>query len=121
LIYCMGDEADDVLRGLRITDEQKLVYSSVKDGFTNFFVPKKNVIYQRAKFNTRVQGPTEPADSFITALYALAEDGYGALREELLRDPLVVGIRDSALSQKLQMESCHQHGQATEEIRMRTK
>ncbi|KAL7859464.1 hypothetical protein SRHO_G00146110 [Serrasalmus rhombeus] len=105
LIYCMGDEADDVLRGLRITDEQKLVYSSVKDGFTNFFVPKKNVIYQRAKFNMRVQEPTESADSFITALYALAEDcGYGALREELLRDRIVVGIRDRALSQKMQME-----------------
>lgn len=51
LIYCMGDEADDVLKGLRLTDEQRLVYNTVKDGFTNFFVPKKNVIYQRAKFN----------------------------------------------------------------------
>uniref|UniRef100_A0A3B1JXR8 Uncharacterized protein n=1 Tax=Astyanax mexicanus TaxID=7994 RepID=A0A3B1JXR8_ASTMX len=50
LIYCMGDEADDVLRGLRIMDKQKLVYNS------------------RAKFNTRVQEPTEPADSFITCL-----------------------------------------------------
>lgn len=104
-IYGMGDEADDVLRGLRLTDDERLIYSSVKEGFTNFFVPKKNVIYQRAKFNMRAQGPTESADSFITALYALAEDcRYGALREELLRDRIVVGIRDSALSQKMQME-----------------
>ena len=43
---------------------------------------------------------------FITALYALAEDcEYGALREELLRDRIVVGIRDNVLSQKMQMES----------------
>ena len=106
LIYCMGDEADDVLKGLTLTAEQKLIYSSVRDGFTNFFVPKKNVIYQRAKFNQRVQGPSESADSFITALYALAEDcEYGALRDELLRDRIVVGIRDTVLSQKMQMES----------------
>ncbi|ROI15591.1 hypothetical protein DPX16_2538 [Anabarilius grahami] len=61
LIYCMGDEADDVLKGLTLTAEQKLIYSSVRDGFTNFFVPKKNVIYQRAKFNQRAQGPSESA------------------------------------------------------------
>lgn len=106
LIYCMGDEADDVLRGLTLTPEQKLIYSHVRDGFTNFFVPKKNVIYQRAKFNQRAQGPSESADSFITALYVLAEDWeYGALRDELLRDRIVVGIRDTGLSQKMQMES----------------
>lgn len=99
LIYCMGDEADDVLKGLRITDEQRLEYNSVKDGFTNFF------IYQQAKFNMQAQGPTESADLFITALYALAEDcEYGALREELLRDRIVVGIRDGTLSRKMQME-----------------
>lgn len=106
LIYCMGDEADDVLKGLRLTEDERLDYSAVKEGFTSFFVPKKNVIYQRAKFNMRAQGPTESADSFITALYALAEEcEYGALREELLRDRIVVGIKDSALSQKMQMES----------------
>ncbi|KAJ8332613.1 hypothetical protein SKAU_G00424020 [Synaphobranchus kaupii] len=74
----MGDEADDVLRGLTLNAEQRQQYSSVKDGFSAFFVPKKNVIYERAKFNLRVQGPTESADSFITALYALAENSKNA-------------------------------------------
>lgn len=103
LTYCMGDEANNVLKGLTITAEQKLVYDTVKAGFTNHFVPRKNIIYQRAKFNLRAQGATETADSFINALHALAE--YGALHDELLRDRIVVGIRDSGLSQKMQMES----------------
>ena len=105
LIYCMGDEADDVLRGLSITDLEREQYDKVKDAFTTFFIPKKNVIYERAKFNLRAQGQTESADSFITALYTLAEHcEYGALRDELLRDRIVVGIKNAALSRKMQME-----------------
>lgn len=106
LIYCMGDEADDVLRGLVLTQQQRLQYNAVKEGFDGYFVPKKNVIYERAKFNQRVQQPTESVDAFLTALYALAEScNYGSLHDELLRDRLVVGIRDTALSQKMQLDS----------------
>ena len=39
------------------------------------------------------------------ALYDLAENcDYGDIREEMIRDRLVVGIRDSALSEKLQLD-----------------
>lgn len=51
LIYCMGDEADDILRG----HAQRQQYTSVKNTFETYFVPRKNVIYERAKFNRRVQ------------------------------------------------------------------
>lgn len=51
LVYCMGDDADDVLRGLDLTEEQRQQYGAVKKGFDKFFIPKKNVIYERAKFN----------------------------------------------------------------------
>lgn len=40
------------------------------------------------------------------ALYDLAENcDYGHMREEMIRDRLVVGIRDNALSEKLQLEA----------------
>jgi len=45
----------------------------VKKGFDRYFIPKKNIIYERARFNKRVQQPGEPVDSFITALYVLSE------------------------------------------------
>ena len=68
-------------------------YTDVKAGFDAFFVPKKNVIYERAKFNQRVQLPGETVDSFITALYGLAEHcNYGQLQKELICDRLVVGL-----------------------------
>ena len=42
---------------------------------------------------------------FITALYALAEHcGYSALHGEMIRDWIVVGILNSSLSEKLQLD-----------------
>ena len=44
-------------------------------------------------------------DSFITALHKLAEHcGYGNLNDEMIRDRLVVGLGDSKLSEKLQLD-----------------
>ena len=56
LIYYMGDEADDILRGLTLTAIQESTYKGVRDVFQSFFVVKKNVIYERAKFNMRILG-----------------------------------------------------------------
>ena len=64
------------------------------------------VIYERARFNRRNQQSGESSEQFIMALYSLAEScEYGAMKEEMARDRLVVGIRDSSLSEKLQMDA----------------
>lgn len=74
--------------------------------FKGHFVKRRNVIFKRAKFNNRKQEPGEPVDVFITALYALAEhSNYGTLHDEMIRDRIVVGIRDSSLSEKLQLDA----------------
>lgn len=105
LIYCMEDEADDVLRGQPLSDAQRQEYETVKETFSRFFVPKKNVIYERARFNQSLQQTNEPVDNLITELYVLAENcTYGALHDELLRDRLVVGLRDRTLSERMQLD-----------------
>lgn len=59
----------------------------------------------RARFNQRTQQVKETVDSFVTALYALAENcNYGALHDELIRDRLVGGLRDVSLAERLQMD-----------------
>ena len=64
------------------------------------------MIYERAKFNQRCQEPGESVDSFITALYVLAEYcGYAGLHDEMIRDRIVVGLRDARLSEKLQLDA----------------
>ncbi|UYV78047.1 K02A2.6-like [Cordylochernes scorpioides] len=49
---------------------------------------------------------SEPVEEFITNLYVLAENcNYGILKEEMIRDRLVVGVKNFNLSEKLQLES----------------
>ena len=106
LIYCMGDEADDILRSFKLSEEDSKKYSTVKAKFEDHFVKRRNVIFERAKFNNRKQEPGEAVDTFITALYALAEHcNYGTLHDEMIRDRIVVGIRDTSLSEKLQLDA----------------
>ena len=46
---------------------------------------------------------TETVDQFVTALYALVEHcEYEGLKEQMIRDRLVVELRNSKLSERLQ-------------------
>ena len=54
----------------------------------------------------RRQEEGEPVDTFITALYSLAEHcGYGALHDEMIRDRIVIGICNAQQAEKLQLDS----------------
>lgn len=103
LIYSMGPEADDILSSLKISSGDINQWQPVKEALSKYFIPKRNVIFERAKFNQRKQEEGETADSFITALHVLTEYcDYGALHDDLIRDRIVVGLRDRKLS-----ESCN--------------
>ena len=100
-IYTMGEQAEDVLLSRGIPENN---YLQVLAAFNNYFGVRTNVITERAKFNRLTQG-TDSMDMFINRLYRQAEYcQYGALREELLRDRLVVGVVDDRLSEKLQSQ-----------------
>ena len=79
---------------------------TVKTKFNAHFIQRRNVIFERVKFNRRRQEEGESVKTFITTLFTLAEHcGYGDLHDEMIRDRIVVGIRNSALSEKLQLDS----------------
>ena len=105
LVYSMGDEADDILSSFRLTEQNRKKYEIVKEKFNTHFVKRRNTIFERAKFKQRRQEEGESADSFIMDLYRLAEHcGYEGLHDEMVRDRIVVGLRNAALSEKLQMD-----------------
>ena len=78
----------------------------VKEKFDAHFDQRRNIIFERARFNMRRQEESESVDTFIMALYSLVEHcGYGNLHDEMIRDRIVVGIRNGRLSEKLQLDS----------------
>ena len=90
--YSMGEEADDIVMSFGLTAKEAKQYNVVKGKFEAHFVVKRNVIFERAKFNLRSQQDGESVDNFITDLYCLPEYcEFGTLRDSLIRDRIVVG------------------------------
>ena len=103
-LYCMGETAEDVLTSPNISEDDKRKFDSVIAKFDSFFKVRKNVIFERACFNRRSQEDGELVEEFITSLYQLVENcEYGALQDQMIRDRIVVIIRDQALSQRMQL------------------
>ena len=76
----------------------------VVEKFEAHFV-KNGVIFKRAKFNQRRQEEGKSVDDFVTSLYCQLEHCcYGDFQDELIRDRIVVGLKDSTLSEKLQLD-----------------
>ena len=120
LLYCLGEEAEAVLASTNATADERKVHDTVVSKFDGFFGVRKNVIFERARFNRRNQQDGEGAEHYIMALYELAANcDYGDLREEMIRDRLVVGIRDSGLSERLQLDADLDLNKATKAIRQR--
>ena len=105
LLYCLGEEAEDVLASTHVTAEQRKKYKDVVRKFNGFFKVRRNVIFEWARFNRRNQMEGESVEQYITALYSFAENcEYGEWKDQMIRDRLVVGIRDTSLSERLQMD-----------------
>ncbi|UYV84520.1 K02A2.6-like, partial [Cordylochernes scorpioides] len=106
-LYLMGDRADDIFRTFKFEKEEEATkIDSVLKAFDSHFCVRKNIIYGRAKFNSRIQEDREPVDEFITSLYKLADScEFEGLHEQLIRDRIVVGVRDKALSERMQLDS----------------
>ena len=97
----MGREAGDIFFSFHLSNAQQKQIKSVTDKFKNYFVVRRNVIFERSKFNMRKQEEGESVYTFITALHTLAEHcNYGQLKDDLIRDRIVVGLRDAKVAEK---------------------
>ena len=73
--------------------------------FDEHFVPRVNVLHERALFYSRAQQPDENVETYVRKLYELSEHANFPNREESIRDRLVLGVRDRELSEKLQLQA----------------
>ena len=90
LLYCLGEEAESVLTSSNATAADRADFDRVMGKFDAFFQVRRNVIFERARFNRRCQLQGETAEQYIMALYTLAANcNYGVLESEMIRDRLV--------------------------------
>ncbi|XP_070381391.1 uncharacterized protein [Dermacentor albipictus] len=105
LLYTMGRKSREILRSLNVKDEEMEDFDLVKSKFKGYFVHTKNTVYESARFNLRRQQLGETVDQFATELNRLADRcEFKEMKERLIRDRFVVGLRDHLLSEELQMD-----------------
>ena len=64
LLYSLGEEAEAVLALTNVTDAERKEYKKVLEKFDSFFQVRKNVIYERARFNKTSQQSGETAEQY---------------------------------------------------------
>ncbi|KAL3226878.1 hypothetical protein MRX96_024598 [Rhipicephalus microplus] len=80
-------------------DEEMEDFELVKSKFNDYFVHTKNIVYESARFNLRCRQMGETVDQFATELRKLADRcEFAGMKERLIRDRFVVGLRDQVLS-----------------------
>ena len=103
LLYCMGDNAEDTLASINISNADRKKYDMVIDQFDRFFKVRKKAIFERALFHCFCQGQNKQWSSF-TSLYSLVENcKYGKLKDQMIRDCIVIGVRNQSQSVHLRM------------------
>ena len=70
--------------------------------FESRCLPQRNETYERYLFNKREQEPGESIDQYCTALMRLSEHcGFMNLRDSLIRDHLILGVKNDRARKKL--------------------
>ena len=85
---------------MAFTEEEVDKISILFNKFEEYCKPRKNVIMERYKFNTRVQRKDETADQYVTELKLIAKNcNFGALEDELIRDRIVYGTKSERVKE----------------------
>ena len=86
--------------------------------FELFCNPRKNTIYERYVFFSRNPDSGESIDHYVTVLKNLADTcEFGTLKELLIHDGIVFGIRDSSVRERLLRDAKLTLESATEKVR----
>ena len=85
------------------SDRKKL--DKVIEKFEEYTIGRINETFERYRFNSRNQEPSEGIDAYISALRNLAKTcNFGSLHDSLVRDRIVFGVQGKHMRQKLLQE-----------------
>ena len=106
-LHCIGTDTLKVYNGLDFENEEdKTSLEKIMEKFEQYTFGETNETYERLQFNNRKQEEHESFDSFVTALHNLARtcNFCECLYDSLIRDQIVIGIRDQRTRQRLLQE-----------------
>ena len=115
----MGAECKKILKRLQLTDDDMKEPAIILGALQDHFVPVRNILYERYIFHNTEQQAHETIDQYLIKLRQLAEPcQFGALEDEMVRDRLVLGCRDSAARTRLFREKSCDLKKAVESLRI---
>lgn len=102
LLHSVGEHVLEIIETLGLQEDERNNKDIILQKLEQYFVPKVNTSLVRQKFNRRVQGLNEDFDSFLKDLRIMANEcEYGQLKESIIKDVIISGIRDKRTKNKL--------------------
>jgi len=93
----MGKDCVEIFLNLELTPDEIASVTDCLKALEAYFKPKTNVVYKRFLFNSATQSCEEGIDEFVNRLRKMALScKYGALTDEMIRDRIVIGVRNKA-------------------------
>ncbi len=105
LVYTMGEDADNILDTLPLTEENRMDYDRVMTAFHDHFVPRANPVHWRAMLRRRMQADNENIETYVRVLFELAKKCDFRDKNIEVRDQLVIGMKDREVSKSLQADA----------------
>ena len=98
-ITCIGPKALTIHNGLPFqSEDEKKNLAKILELWESYCLGKTNIIYERCRFNNRNQDAGESIDTYASSLRSLSDTcNFGTLKEEMIRDRIVCGVRDRSL------------------------
>ena len=102
-LSCVGSDAFGVFEQFQFEDEAyRQDIDRVISAFDQYCIGETNITYERYLLNKRVQEANESFDAYLTEIRRLVKScDYGALEESILKDRIVIGIREDSTRRKL--------------------
>ena len=102
-LACIGTAAYSVFRTFKFErEDDKADVDSIIDAFQKHCIGEANVTYERFVFHQRVQQSGEIFDDFLADLRKMARTcEFAQLEDSLIRDRIVIGIRDEPTRRRL--------------------
>ena len=101
-LYGMGDEGYEIYRSFTFKAGEAENFDKITEKFDAHFTPKTNITYERYIFFNRKQTPEESYEQYSINLKNLSNScKFGTLREELIKDIFVSGIKSTDLKESL--------------------